>query len=170
MNKAGSVYAFTGTHSTGKTTAVRALRKEMALNFPGQTVGVVREVARDCPYPVVGLGNSRPDPVSQQWIFHQQASAELAAISRYDIVICDRTVCDCIAYTLAGGLYGLAASFLSLARWHVSIYDRVYFRRAKADVPPEDDGFRNLDNDFRLRVEACLLEVYHRLGVKVEGV
>jgi hypothetical protein len=169
MSRAGIVHAFTGTHSTGKTTAVRALHKEMVFRHPDKRVGIVREVARDCPYPVVSLGNSQPDPVSQQWIFHQQAAAELSARARYDIVICDRTICDCIAYTLAGGLLDLAASFLRLARWHVEIYHRVYFRRARFDMPPEDDGFRNLDNDFRLRVEGCLLEVYHRLGVGVEG-
>jgi predicted ATPase len=169
MTKAGVVHAFTGTHSTGKTTAVRALHKKMHFAHPDKRVGIVREVARDCPYPVVGLGNSQPNPISQQWIFHQQAAAELAARARYDIVICDRTVCDCIAYTLAGGLSDLAASFLRLARWHVEIYDRVIFRRARLDVPPADDGFRNLDNDFRLRVEGCLLEVYHRLGVRLEG-
>ena len=162
------IYAYTGTHGTGKTTAVYTRAALLKRRHPGSEVGIVCETARLCPYPVVGLGNPRPLADAQRWIFAAQIKAEMDARARYDIVVCDRTICDCIAYTLAGGLDHLARAMMGQAQHHVGDYHRVTLLRM-GQAPAADDGFRAQDEDFRRQVENHLIEIYHRLGVAVEG-
>jgi len=163
------IVAYSGTHGTGKTTAVYTRAALLKREFPQAEVGIVCETARLCPYPVVGRDNPRPVTAAQRWIFAAQQQAELSAAARYDIVVCDRTIVDCIAYTLAGGLEHLARSMMDLAQHHVDDYHEVRLCRMEARLAA-DDGFRSLDESFRKRVEECLVEIYHRLGVRVEGV
>jgi predicted ATPase len=163
------IVAYTGTHGTGKTTAVYTRAAMFKREYPDSEVGIVCETARLCPYPVLGQGSEWVRDVSQRWIFAAQQQAELSAAARYDIVVCDRTVCDCIAYTLAGGLEHLARSMMDLAQHHVDSYDHVYLRRMLPETPAADDGFRSRDETMRARVEECLIEIYHRLGVRLEG-
>jgi thymidylate kinase len=160
--------AFSGTHSTGKTTAVLHLADELMRAYPATSVGIIHETARCCPYPVVGRRTSCPLAVSQRWIFAAQIRAELDALARYDLVVCDRTICDCIAYTLTGGLDALARAMLSMAAEHVGIYRKIYIMLADPTRPAQDDGFRNLDERFRLQVQDHLVAVYHRLGIVPE--
>lgn len=163
------IHAYTGTHGTGKTTAVYALAARLKREHPGSEVGIVCETARWCPYPVLGRESAWVRDTSQRWIFAAQQRAELDASARYDIVVCDRTICDCIAYTKAGGLEHLARSMMDLAQHHVGIYDHVYLRRMDPARSAADDGFRSRDEGLRGKVEACLIEIYHRLGVEVRG-
>ncbi len=162
------IIAFSGTHGTGKTTAVYTRAGMLKREFPQAEVGIVCETARLCPYPVVGRDNPRPVTAAQRWIFAAQQQAELSAAARYDIVVCDRTVVDCIAYTLAGGLDLLARSMMEYAPHHVADYHEVRLCRMDARQAA-DDGFRALDESFRKRVEDSLIEIYHRLGVRLEG-
>ena len=160
------IVAYSGTHGTGKTTAVYTRAAKLKREFPQAEVGIVCETARLCPYPVVGRENPRPVTAAQRWIFAAQQQAELSAAARYDIVVCDRTVVDCIAYTMAGGLERLARSMMDLACHHVADYYEVLLCRMDARHAA-DDGFRALDESFRKRVEDCLIDIYHRLGVEV---
>jgi len=161
------IHAYTGTHGTGKTTAVYALAARLKREYPGNEVGIVCETARLCPFPVVSAGNPRPVAAAQRWIFAAQQRAELDAAARYDIVVCDRTIVDCIAYTMAGGLEHLARSMMDLAQHHVEIYDHVHLLRLDPARPAAADGFRALDERFRRLVEDCLIDIYHRLGVRL---
>jgi predicted ATPase len=170
MSTCGRIYAFTGTHGTGKTTAVYELAAWLKRTRPGQEVGIVSEVARLCPYPICGrAAGARVDDAAQRWIFAAQVRAELDALANYHWVVSDRTVCDCIAYTRAGGLESLARAMMMMAAGHVRVYQEVYMLRCADIGPAADDGVRSTDEAFRQRVEDELITIYHQIGVAVSG-
>lgn len=168
-DKTKTVHAFSGTHGTGKTTAVFTLASYLKRARAGSEIGIVREVARHCPYPIVDRKNDTVNELAQKWIFATQMATEIETRARYDIVICDRTVIDCIAYTMAGGLHDLAAVMMAMARQHMDIYDYIYVMRPfDAMETPADDGLRNLNNDLRKKVDAYLIEIYKKLRIKIK--
>ncbi len=117
------IIAMSGPHGTGKSTAVFALAAERKRENGGE-VGIVQEVARRCPYPILAAGET-PTRTAQIWIFTQQIQAELEACRHYDTVVTDRTIVDCIAYSSVAGFHDLAAGQLAFARHHVGIYSQV---------------------------------------------
>src|SRR5680860_908650 len=81
-----------GSHGVGKTTLcfdVAARLKRLDLG-----VDLVKEVARSCPLPI----NKDTTLEAQSWILHTQIAEELAASSRYEMVVCDRSALDNYAY------------------------------------------------------------------------
>lgn len=163
----GRIVAFSGTHGTGKTTAVYTRAALLKRSYPRAEVGIICEVARRCPLPIVSRGRAEVDADAQRWIFAAQVAEEIAAAARHDLVVADRTVVDCIAYTRAGGLDGLARAMMAMAARHVRIYREIHFRRAEAYPCCADDGLRNMDEDFRARVEREMIEIYHAMGVEL---
>ena len=159
------IVAFSGTHGTGKTTATYTRAALLKRRHPHAQVGIICEVASRCPLPIVSRGRTEVDADAQRWIFAAQMAEDIASAARYDLVVADRTIVDCIAYTRAGGLEGLARSMMSMAARHIRIYRQVIFRRAADYDYCTDDGLRSLDKDFRLRVEREMIEIYHALGV-----
>lgn len=163
----GKIIAISGSHGTGKTTAAYALAAELKRSQAGE-VGVVCEVARRCPLPVYRIGHNATTRQAQLWVFVEQVRAEIEAVQRYEWVVSDRTIVDSIAYSSVAGFHDLAFGQLSLARHHVSIYERVIFHGAADNPYCTDDGFRDQDLTLRCEVERRLLELYAELGVEVE--
>ena len=163
----GRIVAFSGTHGTGKTTAVYSCAAMLKRRNQRAEVGIICEVARRCPLPIVRRGCSAVNPDAQRWIFTSQMAEEITAMKRYDLVVADRTVVDCIAYTRAGGLHELARAMMTMAGEHMHVYREIYFKPAADCRYCADDGLRNLDEDFRLRVEREMLEIYHALGTNL---
>jgi thymidylate kinase len=84
--------AFIGTHGVGKTTLCFELAARLKrLDY---SVDLVKEVARECPLPI----NRDTTYDAQSWILHTQIAHELAAVSRHDVVVCDRSILDNYAY------------------------------------------------------------------------
>lgn len=161
----GKIVAFTGSHGTGKSTAVFQTAAEYKLNHPSQTVGVILEQASLCPYPI----NRYSTIASQLWIFSSQIQAELNAINHYDIVIADRTCVDAIAYTKEMGFESLASAMLIMAKHHIHNYKRIILRTIENNPFCFDDGVRDsADIEFRHNIEQNLIELYSKLGVGVE--
>jgi len=168
-NEPKTIHAFSGTQGTGKTTAVFVLAAHLKRAHPGKEIGIVREVAKHCPYPVLSKEHNRVNEISQRWIFAAQMATELETAARYDIVVCDRTVIDCIAYTMAGGFHTLAAAMMAMARMHMSTYDHIYVMRPIDKMEtPADDGFRNLNNDIRNKMDMYLIEIYKQMHIKIK--
>ncbi len=148
--------AMCGAHSTGKTTAVRALADQMEKRFPEIKVAVVTEVARGCPWPV----NENSTAEAQRWIFHRQIAGELEAVATgARVVICDRSVLDNLAYAFVRwnsvdgqGPWDWLPSYLSLfsESWLTS-YSRIWFFSPSGE-PVCDDGFRSTSRAFQMRV------------------
>jgi hypothetical protein len=159
-NSKGRIIAYSGTHGTGKTTAVYnrigILKKVNPLSLIGPHV----ENLPFCPYPI----NRDSTEESQLWVFTNHIQAELNLLTRYDIVVSDRTAADAIAYTFAFGFNDLAEHMLALASHHIHRYSEIILLTAEGNPHHFDDGFRDSDEPFRLDVERWMFQVYDRLG------
>lgn len=84
--------AFIGTHGVGKTVLTFSLASR--LRMLGLDADVVSENSRRSPFPI----NEGTTFESQMWILATQWQAELEAIRRCKLLICDRGVVDNYAY------------------------------------------------------------------------
>ncbi len=163
------IVAFSGAHGTGKTTAVYEMATNLKKNQQTE-VGVILEVARQCPYPIISKESSTTTKESQLWIFTAQIQAEMNAQRRYGCVVSDRTIIDTIAYTAASGMYGLAYAMKALAGEYArTAYKEIHFRTINEHDYLVDDGIRNLNYDFRREVESAMLSLYSELGIKINS-
>lgn len=162
----GRIIAFSGTHGTGKTTAAYRMAARLKRSETGD-VGIVCEIARQCPYPIVSRESIRGSPEAQMWIFASQIRAEMDACMLYPVVVCDRTILDCIAYSAACGYHDLAYAMREIGRHHIQAYKSVYLMRISHHDYLADDGVRNLDRPFRQEVEMSLISLYRDFGFKV---
>ncbi len=162
------IIVYTGAHGTGKTTAVNQLALScISLLAPYCRMGIIKETAKLCPMPVYSSACAVPTETAQQWIFAAQMQAEMEACARYDVVISDRSLVDCIAYTRYFGYYGVANAMENLAALSMHRYRQVVFHRIENHDYHEDDGFRAMDATARSRIERIMLETYRRMGVKL---
>jgi hypothetical protein len=102
------------------------------------------------------------------WLFANQLRAELFAMSRFDIVVLDRTIVDVIAYTYVAGFHAVAQGMLNLAAEHVCMYNAITLKHARYNSFSYADGIRETASaSFRQRVEDVLVDLYSNL--KVDG-
>jgi len=147
--------AISGTHGTGKTTLAYAKAKALKLANPTKTVVLLQEVAAECPLPI----NRDTTMESQLWILGQQLKREVELSARFDILVCDRTIFDILAYThyvdprLGRGLF---RALLPYAR----TYNVIYFKHLKGNDFLQDDGLRDTDPAFRRFIDECLASMY----------
>ncbi|MDR1040157.1 MAG: ATP-binding protein [Deltaproteobacteria bacterium] len=154
--------AFSGAHSTGKTTAARSLLK--LLQKEGYRGTLVTETARSCPFPI----NREATPEAQKWIWERQIGAEAEAVrdgekAGLDVVVCDRTILDSLCYSLwhdwndpawhDGSLTQDDTKWINSGVKHFKSKD-VYTYAAVwltgPDMrPPEADGVRDADSRWR---------------------
>lgn len=153
--------SFTGAHGTGKTTSVLEKARELKLSHPTKKISILTEVASECPFEINKA--SRED--SQLWIYTNQCRREIEYARKVDYLVCDRTVCDSIAYSMANNLDSrLLSGVMKLAAYHISSYSQIYFKSIKNNDWWYADGIRDSsDMEWRKRVEDCLLEVYETL-------
>jgi len=161
------IIALTGVHGTGKTTKVNALAAKFRRD-PDCKVGVITEIARLCPMPVYSLGCHYPSIEAQMWIFGAQLQAEAAAYDKYDIIISDRTLIDCIAYTRYFGYHDLARAMEIFAKSLIYRYADIIFHFIADHDYLVDDGFRSMDPDARKKIEKILHLTYLRLNLKIQ--
>lgn len=156
--------AYSGTHGTGKTTAAFHRAFSSKVSFPDKTVTIITERAALCPFPI----NKEAKEESQLWIFTNQMQAELEALNKFDIVISDRTIVDCIAYTQTMGFFNLAASMLEIAQHHISRYSQIILRHVSHDYVFNDGVRDSIDYKWRMAIHENLIEIYKMLNVEVE--
>lgn len=153
------IVAYSGTHGTGKTTAVYNRIGELKKAHPGLLIGPHVENLTFCPYPI----NRASSEESQLWVFTNHIQAELFLLAHYDIVVSDRTAVDAIAYTMAHGWNGLAMDMTAMARHHMRHYSEIIIKTTDNNHQ-HADGLRDVDPVFRGKVEDCLLAAYGILG------
>jgi thymidylate kinase len=147
--------AFIGTHGVGKTTLCFDLASRLKRLDLG--VDIVKEVARSCPLPI----NRDTTLEAQAWILHAQIAAEIEAASRYEAVICDRSVLDNYAYMVAR--IGRRPEYEPLVRRWVQTYDALF--KVPVLQAPSFDGMRDLDAAFQSEIDAVIDEVLDVFGV-----
>lgn len=149
--------AFIGSHGVGKTTLCYGLAARLkALDF---SLDLVREVARRCPLAI----NHETTFAAQAWILHSQIGEELVASSRYDMVICDRSVLDNFVYLL------LAAGPQPALEGLVSDWTLTYDLLIQVPIldQPRPDGLRSTDPGFQTAVQDRLSREIERRGLPV---
>ena len=153
-----------GTHGTGKSGLALKMAAQLKADHPGEQVGIVSEVARDCPHPV----NRDTTEIAQRWIWHMQFIREIEAQGKHEIVVCDRTVLDSLAYSQVAGLNRwVNANLWDAVQW-METYDVIWFLRPGDEGPalwrdtggfrtrPYDDGFRDTNPGFQKEVDRVL--------------
>jgi predicted ATPase len=151
--------AFTGTHGTGKTTAAYEWAVQCKKDYPDKSVGIILEVARHSPLPI----NQNATLESEVWIFSEQIRKEIEYQSRYDIVVCDRTMFDAIAYAKIAGFPQTAEKMFEYASMLAHTYDEIIFKHTKNNNYLIHDGVRDMDKQFRINIEDTLLEYFNRM-------
>ncbi len=151
------IHAYTGSHGTGKSTAVADRTGRLKRLYPGKSIHPVMDQEAFCDLPI----NGETSPESQMWIFTRILNHELYLLNRFDIIVTDRTVVDAAAYTFAAGYESLASDMLSVAAHHMHKYERITFRRILTNEFCHSDGIRETgDKKFRQQVEDVLLDMY----------
>ena len=138
--------AFIGSHGVGKTTLCFGLAARLKARH--LSLEMVHEVARRCPLPI----NEETSFEAQAWILHTQIAEELAAQSRYPVVVCDRAVIDNFAYLQAA--HGATPMLERLVCDWLETYQLLVL------VPivdaPQADGLRAVDPEFQADIEQRL--------------
>lgn len=164
-----------GTHGVGKTTAANDLAAALAGEFPALKILVLPEVARSCPWQI----NEHTSPEAQRWLYHRQMTAEIEAAGGCNVLICDRTIFDNLAYAVwaaerdAGDIryvttgrrtgirsrWGWIDDYLELALTHwADTYDRLWTFPIPNFSGLAEDGFRSVDPDFQAGIDRILAE------------
>jgi hypothetical protein len=155
--------AFTGSHGTGKTTSVFEHAYKMKLEFPNRRVGIFHENAARAPK---GLFNKSGTDLSQLWIFTNQMQSEIALGYEYDVLICDRTVFDSIAYSIYMKFDNFTEKIFQLAMEFLPTYDEIYFKRIMNNDFWFDSKHRETsDIEYRYQIEDILIGLYKRSGI-----
>lgn len=156
--------AFSGSHGTGKTTSVFDLAHSQKMEHANQRVGIFHENAARAPK---GLFNKKGTKESQLWIFTNQMQEEISLSYEYNILICDRTVFDSIAYThVVLDSENLCECMFNLAMEHIQSYDQIFFKLIKNNNYWFDCEHRETkDIDYRQNVENILLSLYEKSGI-----
>lgn len=141
-----------GAHGIGKTTLAFHIATKKKLE--GDSVKFIGETARDCPFGV----NEKMTDETVLWIYHRQMQRELEAESKYDTVICDRSVIDSFIYGISKGIHPwdnsrMDACYQAAKEWMRSYDAIVYVKRSLHDI--FDDGVRDTDKEWQRRVEEC---------------
>lgn len=142
---------------THNTTATFETATTLKMLLPNKKITLLTELAADCPFPI----NKETQQKSQMWIFVNQMSKEIEKQKRYDVLVCDRTICDVIAYTKNSHFDELASVMFNEAINYVNTYDVIVFNTIKNNPYHFKDGIRDSDDtEFRQKIEDYLLDVY----------
>lgn len=149
--------AFSGTHSSGKTTMLNEVKR--ILDGAGHFVFTCHNVARYCPFKL----NKDASYATQEWILDNQIRVDKdGRESDYDVILSERTVLDNIAYAywllMNGkitvdeyhGLRGKAKAYLQNNR-----YDMVFLL---SPLPLVLDGVRDPDQGYQYQIHGIISE------------
>jgi len=142
--------AIMGAHGTGKTTLSYQMAAVVKKECPNKRVGLLGEVVRSCP-----LMKEANVERFQTWTFHSQIAREIEADQRNDILICDRTALDSLAYSLVDGLPGIIELYLPVAIKWMQTYGQIYFLRPNGQAIA-DDGVRYKDLAGQAEIDSIL--------------
>lgn len=152
------VIAFSGTHSSGKTTMLREVKR--LIEAQNHSVYICPDVARDCPFK---LNRDAAYP-TQDWILENQIRVDKQGRqSDCDVILSERTVLDNIAYAewllrngkltvdAYTGLRGRAKAYLLENR-----YDMVF---VLAPLTLVLDGIRDPDTSYQNQIADIINEL-----------
>lgn len=152
--------AYSGTHSTGKTTDVYETGKQYKIWYPTSRIELLTEVARRNPFQLL---NKNATEETQTWMFSKQIQEEIELLGYNDILICDRSLVDYVAYTYYLFPY-LADKMFEFLRYHIETYDKIIFKSLDKNRWLYDDGQREGDDEeYRSEIENLMLSLHYKL-------
>ena len=157
--------AISGTHSTGKSTALRAVGSH--LERSGYKVLMVSDLAIKCPLPILRNHTA----ASSLWIASSGVSQEIECEADADIVLVDRPIIDAWGYLMAATIKpshdsrALLTLEALIQRWMPS-YDFVFSTQLDPSIKIENAKNRDLDEVYRADVAHNIIESYARFGVE----
>lgn len=153
--------AIVGSHYVGKT----ILSKRLYDNYSqkGFNIGVLREVVRDCPYPVNEIATIR----SQNWILAEQKKREIESLQTHDILLTDRGLIDNFAYWFSiAAKNNIHKDTISKAELEVfeysKSYDAILFIQPFQIDEIKSDNFRSVNLKWRKEMHGRVSEILKR--------
>jgi hypothetical protein len=169
---AGMIIAFSGAHSTGKTTMANEVYGSLPERLKGR-VELATGLGRKCPYPL----NKNATAKTQLWLYEEHLKI-LERNPEDKVILCDRTVADVISYTqwlIDNRSIGMASyvpehwrineryrHLFSRENWkHPSFkkghkYHAVYVTSPMPGSAVEEDGARDPDVVYRDGIQAVI--------------
>ena len=146
--------ALVGTHGVNKTTIAYELAGVLKRN--GQTVELLTEIARECPFPL----NEQATREAYQWIIARQVQLEIEKSPRADVLVCDRSVLDNFAYYVRR--YGNESDEANALRLYCRSWMRTYDLLVRLPVVEAlaPDGFRSTDAEFQREIDLLCDELF----------
>jgi len=156
--------AFSGTHGTGKTTRTLMKAVELKKQYTNKAIRTLYEVAADCPLGV----NGDATELSQMWIFSNQIKYEIEQKTNADILICDRTIADCLAYSQYFNFKHLSDSLMPVIEYWLGTYEQIFLLAPDINNYCFSDGVREVGNDaYREAIHENLLAIYYECNIPV---
>jgi AAA domain-containing protein len=146
--------ALVGTHGVNKTTIAYELAG--ILKRRGQTVELLTEIARECPFPL----NEQATREAYQWIIARQIQLEIEKAPRADVLVCDRSVLDNYAYYVRR--YGSEDPDSEALGLFCDSWMRTYRLLVRLPITqaPAPDGFRSTDAQFQHDIDLLCDELF----------
>jgi len=153
-----------GTQGTGKSTEAYELCLNYKKKHPDKTVGLFLEAVVHCPLEKDKVATQE----SELWMFGKQLEHEIYMSTKYDVVICDRTILDAIPYTRLLGYDDCANGMTQIAKAYINTYDDIIFKLCRYNDHCHDDGFRDTDKTYRKQIEDGFIELFSReFGIEI---
>lgn len=150
--------AFSGVQGTGKTSLIKTISQ--LLTKYNRSVYVVREIARECPYPI----NEDSTIRSQRWIWAEHQRSELDATgSRCEIILCDRSIMDNLCYyrrllDYQGLNDDIFDTLVKMSMLWMKTYDEVLFFPINEKLLVSDDK-RSDDKEFARVIDGIMRDM-----------
>jgi thymidylate kinase len=156
-----------GTHYSGKTALCHQVVGQ--LRSEGFLIDYVREAARNSYYLASGVFNY----AMQLDILNRQISEELEILRTSELVICDRTVLDVLAYScnLPEPLTELESIYKKCieitAYEFLKTYDILFLKTDYFDTLKSNDGLVQKDNQFQNKIFLTLKSIIERTNLTI---
>ena len=162
--KKARIIARSGAHGSGKTVAALRHTADMMCSYPSLRIELITGIARKCPLPI----NKQSTGDGQLWIFCELAKEMMARLKTCDIILCDRSIFDVIAYTVVGAKDLQTASWmLDFVKTNKNLYSQVIYHPANKFEFCHDDGLRETDVHFRYEVDRWLQRFYGEYDISI---
>ena len=146
-----------GTHSTGKTTLVEALRTEDVFKGYFFDINVTRWV-KEAGLPI----NEDTSDASQEINLVKR----IAHLNSFDNLVCDRTIVDVLAYSTAGGRISNRSLEYQSTLYALNVHKYDYIFYLPMDIAVVDDGVRAIDPEYRAHIDNLIQESLYTLSDK----
>ncbi|MBI1973366.1 AAA family ATPase [Candidatus Micrarchaeota archaeon] len=161
--------AIIGTHGTGKTSLAHAVMS--ALKEAGINAGMTQEQVRNCPIKI-GTENEK-NVKAELWIICRQIADEVEKSAAHDVVVCDRSVLDTLAYytwmlerdskLAESDVVADRAAHKLVDEWLSSYNHFFYVQRSESTLVP--DGFRSTSPEWQREIDDIVLRLMREKGI-----